>query len=517
MRSTLRAALVTCAAAWMLTPASAQPVVTAFESLSTTDDGSVLYFAATVRPQNSDHTFHSKIYRWDATNGFQIVAEVREEIQSEFCSPGNFYTLITPQVSGDGTVLAYTGQRFPQNAALLGICIPADEAFQGVVLRNGREIRFDGKLTLTPNGRYAVTVPDLASYNASHVVTDLQSGVSNIVAGAFDNSPQRLTDEATIVTPQANASILTDRMGFTRVFQTPDDKLNVIISRSGDKLFVVSAPPRSADVSLTMIDVATAAQQPLGFASSDIAITADATGVMMNFGMALVLPHSTLKIADGIANAILSGDGRTAYVVTKNSRLLRIETATGAITELAASTPRVTAPVRIAAAGSVLNFAGSGNMRTVDFCGHPAARLPGSGNRFQVPWDLPEGDCQILIRADSPFEDGITLFIAALLPQFSALLHHDFTGLITDFNPARPGENIIAYMTGLGDLPPGFRCTVNQIPAEILYAGLTPNFPGVYQVNLRVPDRSPRNATLFCGFEDHTNTDTSIPLPIGPS
>jgi len=60
----------------------------AFQGLATTNDGSILYFSSPIRPQGSDLTFHHKIYRWDATNGFQVAAEVRDEVPPQVCQPG---------------------------------------------------------------------------------------------------------------------------------------------------------------------------------------------------------------------------------------------------------------------------------------------------------------------------------------------------------------------------------------------------------------------------------------------
>jgi hypothetical protein len=248
-----------------------------------------------------------------------------------------------------------------------------------------------------------------------------------------------------------------------------------------------------------------------------------------------------LKIDDAIASAILSANGRVAYVVTHNSRLLRIDVAALQITELAASTPEITAPyllnatpadpVTAAAAGSVLDLVGFGNMRSADFCGHPSPHLPGSGTRFQVPFDAPDGNCQVIVRGESPFENSFSLSIVPFAPRFSSILHEGFTGPVTPSNPARSGEKIVVYMTGLGrpgsniaasdtsgHLGGGFNCMFDNVPADVLYAGLTPDFPGVYQVNIQVPGLSPRQASLLCGFPGNglvAGYYASTTVPIG--
>ena len=98
--------------------------------------------------------------------------------------------------------------------------------------------------------------------------------------------------------------------------------------------------------------------------------------------------------------------------------------------------------------------------------------------------------------------------------QFVAATHHDGTfvsnGSIpnTTANPAKPGEMITFYGVGFGAVNPtdipyagqivqgiartvadvGFR--INDIPCHTEFAGLVPNFVGVYQFNVAVPPES---------------------------
>jgi uncharacterized protein (TIGR03437 family) len=70
--------------------------------------------------------------------------------------------------------------------------------------------------------------------------------------------------------------------------------------------------------------------------------------------------------------------------------------------------------------------------------------------------------------------------------------------------PARPGDALIIYATGLGPVNPTvvsghdsldtLRMTttqpivmVNGVNAQLIFSGLTPEFPGVYQVNIFAP------------------------------
>lgn len=68
--------------------------------------------------------------------------------------------------------------------------------------------------------------------------------------------------------------------------------------------------------------------------------------------------------------------------------------------------------------------------------------------------------------------------------------------LNSDAQPARPGEILVLYGTGEGlrmnvegyDVPfLGAQVDIQGLATEVLYAGATPGFPGLFQVNLRVP------------------------------
>lgn len=72
-------------------------------------------------------------------------------------------------------------------------------------------------------------------------------------------------------------------------------------------------------------------------------------------------------------------------------------------------------------------------------------------------------------------------------------VHSDYVPVSSD-NPASAGEVVLLYATGLGDVnAAGFvtapvDITVDNIPADVQYAGVAPGYPGVYQVNFTVPD-----------------------------
>ncbi|HTC89346.1 MAG TPA: putative Ig domain-containing protein [Bryobacteraceae bacterium] len=89
---------------------------------------------------------------------------------------------------------------------------------------------------------------------------------------------------------------------------------------------------------------------------------------------------------------------------------------------------------------------------------------------------------------------------AHLLAQHSA----DFS-LVSSSNPAKPGEYLVMYLVGMGATDPSVASglqtpssplasvtneptvTVGSQPATVAFAGLTPGFVGLYQINFQVP------------------------------
>jgi uncharacterized protein (TIGR03437 family) len=93
-------------------------------------------------------------------------------------------------------------------------------------------------------------------------------------------------------------------------------------------------------------------------------------------------------------------------------------------------------------------------------------------------------------------------------PKFQSVLHQDLRGPPTPRDPARPGEILSFFMTGLGPVnppvsagkpAPEYRLGYTELPlfcqwnaaagepvAEVLYSGTAPHKAGVYQVNVRV-------------------------------
>lgn len=137
----------------------------------------------------------------------------------------------------------------------------------------------------------------------------------------------------------------------------------------------------------------------------------------------------------------------------------------------------------------------------------------------QVPYSVPVGTTyQLSVVSGDALSVPQTLVVAAAVPGIfttneegsgpGAIQHGDYS-LVDQNNPASIGETVIIYCTGLGLLnnpdndatinsegtgPDTIANTVNTVtamiggvPASVSYAGVTPGAPGLYQVNVVVP------------------------------
>jgi uncharacterized protein (TIGR03437 family) len=97
-----------------------------------------------------------------------------------------------------------------------------------------------------------------------------------------------------------------------------------------------------------------------------------------------------------------------------------------------------------------------------------------------------------------------------------AILHADYS-LVNDAKPAAAGETVLIYLTGMGTVSPtvadgvaggsnplnNTTTTLAQIsvlvagqPGKVIYSGLAPGYPGLYQINVTLPSPLPVSGAL---------------------
>jgi uncharacterized protein (TIGR03437 family) len=167
---------------------------------------------------------------------------------------------------------------------------------------------------------------------------------------------------------------------------------------------------------------------------------------------------------------------------------------------------------------------------------------PGQIN-FLVPANFTPGKSHLLLALDGKAGQRVGIELKQFSPALfqldpeTVLATKLNASVVTPQNPARAGDYVILYATGLGETRP--KIAPGQIPktaavlanmaafgvflngepvdrANILYAGLAPGFAGLYQINLKLPDNAPRNPEIRIGFNDILSpTDVRLPLQPG--
>ncbi len=131
---------------------------------------------------------------------------------------------------------------------------------------------------------------------------------------------------------------------------------------------------------------------------------------------------------------------------------------------------------------------------------------------FQVPWEVASGpNATIAVSNNGTAGASISVPVLAAQPgifnysaggnTFGAILHANFQ-LADTAHPAKPGETVLIYCTGLGAVssPPADGAAGNGQPTSLMptvmiggtkaivsFSGLAPGFVGLYQINAEIP------------------------------
>jgi len=172
---------------------------------------------------------------------------------------------------------------------------------------------------------------------------------------------------------------------------------------------------------------------------------------------------------------------------------------------------------------------------------------------FQMPYGLsPQKDVSVQVVRDGQPGNTVSVKIANRAPRvlligvgrYGAIVNQDgsipmptgsFPGVNT--HPAQPGDTLTIYAIGLGATTPGvlagdpapaneplsrltntpvvnfFLTGATAITAEPLFAGLTPTYAGLYQVNVTIPSNAPKGTVnLTLGFNDALSNPVQIAI-----
>ncbi|MDR3698191.1 MAG: hypothetical protein P4L56_01070 [Candidatus Sulfopaludibacter sp.] len=509
-----------------------------FAGLGSTADGATLYFSTPLRLRGSGSPFFHKIFRFDSRLVEFLSREAGEPIG---WTTANFYEIMAAQASSDGSVVAVSALR----GCYGGSGCLAVQTNQGTIVdRGGKPLFADyGYVSMSPNGRWALFYARnaFASMMTGTELVDLTTGKVATVPYGFLQRPRRqVANDGTVAVATGGQLRLWRSDGeqtLAGASLAPSDYLSepqVLLSADGSRVVYQTAK------GLALYDRSLGTETPLTTTTTLwAAISDDASAIAFvnssdsQVWLAAPLRQLTQE-ADGIAEVTLSGDGRVAFAATSGGRLLRIDVATGAVTELIPRSPWITNSMSPVAPGSMYQFTGHNlSPAQIRIGGMDAPILAGTPEQvwFQVPWEVPVQDTAPVefVSGTSLLESPPgTLAVQSVAPagfttDYTVLAaHQDFSGLISDTSPAFAGEVIAVYLTGLGPVSPPVATGVPSPPAplalvtgplrcqfwdggpndsRIYFAGLAPGMVGVYQVSLEVPAGLRTNPVgLVCDF-----------------
>lgn len=171
---------------------------------------------------------------------------------------------------------------------------------------------------------------------------------------------------------------------------------------------------------------------------------------------------------------------------------------------------------------------------------------------LQIPFDATVGDAAVRVERNGESSNKISVQIAARAPRIMRLGIGDYGIMVNQdgsfpipetagisSHPAKAGDYLVIYALGLGETVPAVAsgagapavepfARVPQPPkviftggawgqavsADPLFVGLTPNFVGLYQINVQVPPNPPRGTTVSLYTDDGTYRSNTVHLAI---
>ena len=163
-----------------------------------------------------------------------------------------------------------------------------------------------------------------------------------------------------------------------------------------------------------------------------------------------------------------------------------------------------------------------------------------------VPYGITESVIQVQVVRNGVSSNAVTLFRYVTSPGIfsqaqsgeglGAVLRANYS-LATEANPAKVGETVQIFLTGLGSVfpsiadgglgstnaaslnqttPGSVKVYIGNVLADVPYAGLAPGLAGLYQVNATVPAGA-GSGNVFLDISTPDSYTTQVALPVAAS
>ena len=394
---------------------------------------------------------------------------------------------------------------------------------------------------MSPNGRFAllfgVAAGPLAILPPQPVeveLADLTTGKITVIGQQPAGSGQVVANDGTAVVETASVVQVVGPQGAVTI--APSYSINTLQIAADASRIVYDT--YEANAGIRVLDLSSGVDSPLtagnfpklandGHRFTYLNATGLNTGGQVWLGDAFSGALEALtNEPEGIADQTITGDGSTVFAATNSGRVLAIDVASGAVTQLLDSAPpQFLALYSTPVPGSYNWVSGTSDTSLqVRLGGVPAIELgadPAASELvIQVPWEVqPDPAASIVVWGKEPaWEQVIGTGVSALAGTSVMLdalgdsaIHQDWSRLVTFNDPAQPGEIIHTYGTGWGPVdgavpsgqptPAGRLYTItapcqwqaigNPLqaaePFAALFAGLAPGLIGLYQLDFLIP------------------------------
>jgi hypothetical protein len=510
------------------------PAFAQFGPLATDTNGSRAVFSSSLSLRNLERQDWPKLFSASDAGVSSLLTRKPDSsnVPPQFID--NFFRLDKPELSSDGRLLAFTAER---------PCIGGSSCLN-VVRRVGEVRRPDGSLVfsrggdirISANGRWAFSGgAQTLGFPVPPQIVNLETKESwDLPRGIVPPAGSRvIADDGTFVFTARTASISVFRPGRPLVSIplgfVPTDR--VAISRNASHAVIETGGVASM---LVVINLNTALVTPAVWSELGAAIPS-----LSDDGQTLVflsaanwegVNHSLSTQAwsmdlvsgrlrqitsepSGLSDAVVAGDGQSLWAASQDGRILHVDlpsretrALTGPTTRISDSLPWRSAPGgRYTIRGSGLDNASvtDGNF---DF---PVLDRTADSLTFLIPAVVPLDSLRLFIGDDhSAFQPALlNTDVVPAAPLFQLwgdavqAWHLNPRRPVDDADPARPGETIEVWLTGLGDLSSAllwqFREGYTGVPEAAATSGWrATDQPGLYTASVTMPAAIP-SAPLF--------------------
>ncbi len=550
-----------------------------FYNLAANGDGSQLWFSSWLRMRNADQYSHPKIFVWDEADGVQLYHQEPATISISGARwwSETAYKLVAPSVSADGNVVASVGEADCYTGTP---CATTIERYASRIRIAGGEPRtFEGGASLSPNGRFAYLNTSRFTVVGDPAIklVDLLTGAEVEFEGRRFELPNRhrVANDGTVLL--RNTIRLPDGEIRELDFASHNPHITMLNDSATRVVYATGYGGVDSPQYIAAYDVETGEETVMANLIDPIVCDMSNDGEWIAYidrGQAWVVNWDNTRrwrVTFGdysIAEVALSGDGSQLFVVTADSRILRIGVHTRRTTEIVPATPAFRVPYpaegpREIVAGSTYTMTMAAGLPLVSqllLSGVEQYIIFADSRRigFQAvaSEDTPAGWAELVFaeQPESPFVSsafwGYPIEPAGYAPYWHrrpdwsiVAMHQDYASEVTWEKPARPGEIVHVYGYGFGPVDPPVEtgqpapasplssiaapiaCHVWQEspePVEVLFGGLAPGWIGLYQFDVRLPDEIWDDYVyvyLGCGRPEDTpgGTRASGMLPVTPN